>query len=266
MRHQIHLVTLLAIAVWTVSACKHKPTMREMGIVVDTLKAQTSTPLTDSIPSPQCSVDLEVIYITNKEYAQVNDSLLRSGILSPEYLSLTDKKITPQAAIDSFIHRYEDDYKAFYTGIFTDESDIAGATIGYTLKTSIEEGRDSTLCYKALITQRQGSITTSYTLCRNIDLPRKRLLRLDDIFVHGYEKGLSEAIADQLMRQSGHKTLEALRESGFFVNSDIYATPNFILGDKSITFVYVAGEIADRSRGEIQVEVKYSTIKRLMKR
>ena len=205
-------------------------------------------------------------FFSGRKYGKDNWRGGHDGGALPSEKRHTDKKITPQAAIDSFIHRYEDDYKAFYTGIFIDESDIPGATIGYTLKTSIEEGRDSTLCYKALITQRQGSITTSYTLCRNIDLPRKRLLRLDDIFVHGYEKGLSEAIADQLMRQSGHKTLEALRESGFFVNSDIYATPNFILGDKSITFVYVAGEIADRSRGEIQVEVKYSTIKRLMKR
>ena len=266
MRHQIKFVVILAAAVWTVSACRHKPTMREMGIVLDTLKAQTATPLTDSIPTPQCEVDLEVIVIANEEYAPVNDSLLRSGLLSPEYLSLTNKHITPKAAIDSFIRRYEADYKTFYSGIFTDESDPQSASIGYTLRTSIEEGKDSCLCYKALVSNKQGTITTSYTLCRNIDLPRKRLLRLDDIFVHGYERGLSEAIAHQLMKQSANKSLQALRESGFFVNSDIYPTPNFILGDKSITFVYVAGEIADRSRGEIQVEVKYSDIKRLLKR
>ena len=266
MRHPIYFAIILATAVWTVSACKHKPTMREMGILLDTLNVQATASLTDSIPSPHCEVDLEVIVISNKEYAPVNDSLLRSGILSPEYLSLTDKQITPRAAIDSFIRRYEADYKTFYSGIFTDESDSQSASIGYTLRTSIEEGKDSTLCYKAFVSHKQGAITTNYTLCRNIDLPRKRLLQLDDIFVHGYERGLSEAIANQLMKQSANKDLQSLRQSGFFVNSDIYPTPNFILGDKSITFVYVAGEIADRDRGEIQVEVKYSEIKRLLKR
>ena len=199
MRHPIYFAIILATAVWTVSACKHKPTMREMGILLDTLNVQATASLTDSIPSPHCEVDLEVIVISNKEYAPVNDSLLRSGILSPEYLSLTDKQITPRAAIDSFIRRYEADYKTFYSGIFTDESDPQSASIGYTLRTSIEEGKDSTLCYKAFVSHKQGAITTNYTLCRNIDLPRKRLLQLDDIFVHGYERGLSEAIANQLM-------------------------------------------------------------------
>ena len=68
------------------------------------------------------------------------------------------------------------------------------------------------------------------------------------------------------MKQTGCKTPEGLREAGFFVNIEAYAPNNFILGDKVITFVYVAGEIADRSKGEIQVEVKYSDVKDLLKR
>ena len=103
-------------------------------------------------------------------------------------------------------------------------------------------------------------------MCRNIDLAHKRLLTLDDLFVHGAERGLSEAITRQLMRQTANKTEAQLREAGYFINVEPYPTSNFILGDKSITFVYVAGEIADRDRGEIQVEVKYSEIKRLLKR
>ena len=258
--------TIFLVLCLVAAGCCHKPTMREMGIVLDTLTTTGGVPLTDSVASPRCDVDIQLITLANKEYAPVNDSLLRSGILSPEYLSLSDVSIEPKVAVDSFIKRYCDDYRTFYAGLFSDEDDADAATIGFKLRTSIEEGKDSTLCYKAFITSRQGDISTDYTVCRNIDLTHKRLLTLDDIFVHGAEKGLSNAITHQLMRQSANKTETELRQAGFFVNSEPYPTSNFILGDKSITFVYVTGEIADREKGEINVEVKYSDIKHLMKR
>ena len=247
-------------------SCHHKPTLQEMGVVLDTLSAEASAALwPDSTNSPQCHVSLELITFSNKEHSPLNDSLLRSGILSPEYLSLTPISLTPRQAVDSFISRYTSDYREFYSGIYTDEGDSA-ATIGYNLCTSIEEGRDSILTYKARITNRQGSLTTEYTRCVNIDLGGKRLLHLDDVFVPGATKGLEEAITAKLVKQTDSKSVTGLHEAGFFVNSDVYPTGNFILGDKSITFVYVAGEIADRDKGEIMVEVNYSDIRNLLKR
>lgn len=259
-------MALLALCL-ALGSCHHKPTMQEMGVVLDTLKAESHAALVvDSAGSPQCHVSIELITFGNKEYSAINDSLLRSGILSPEYLSLTDMHMTPKAAVDSFIQRYTSDYREFFTGIFSDEGDNKAATIGYTLTTSIEEGKDSVLIYKALISIRQGAITTDYTRCVNIDLGSKRIIELSDIFVPGSENGLQEAIISRLVKQTGCKTPEGLHEAGFFVNSEAYAPNNFILGDKAITFVYVAGEIADRSKGEIQVEVKYSDVSNLMTR
>lgn len=260
------LLTLLLLVIMTLGSCRHHPTMREMGIVLDTLKATGGIALSDSADNPRCKVDIELITLANKEYAPLCDSLLRSGILSPEYLSLTERHITPQAAVDSFIRRYCDDYRTFYAGLFTDEQDTANASIAFTLRTAITEGRDSTLAYRARISNRQGDITTDYTVCLNLDLARKRILHLTDIFVPGYEKALGEAIANQLMRQSSNKSMEELREAGFFNSIVPYATNNFLLSDNAITFVYVAGEIADREKGEIQVEVKLSKIKELLKR
>lgn len=240
--------------------------MREMGIVLDTLHASGGASLTDSAGSPTCAVDIELITLINAEYAPAMDSLLRSGILSPEYLSLTGRHIAPREAVDSFIKRYIADYRTFYSGLYSEEGDTATASIGWTLRTSIEEGLDSTLCYRARISNRQGAVSTDYTVCRNIDLPHNRIVTLDDLFVHGYERGLSAAIAEQLMKQTGNKTMGELRNAGYFVASEVYPTTNFALSGDGITFVYVRGEIADREKGEISVEVKYSKIKHLMHR
>ena len=260
------LLTAVLTLCLALGSCHHKPTLQEMGVVLDTLTAETNAALwPDSANSPQCQVSMELITFSNKEYSPLNDSLIRCGILSPEYLSLTTTPLTPRQAVDSFISRYTSDYREFYSGIYSDEGDSA-ATIGYSLRTSIEEGRDSILAYKARIINRQGSISTEYTRCVNIDLGKKSLLKLEDVFVPGATKGLEEAITDKLVKQTDSKSVTGLREAGFFVNSDVYPTGNFILGDKSITFVYVAGEIADRDKGEIMVEVKYSDIRNLMKR
>lgn len=257
---------LLLSALLLTVGCHHRPTMREMGIVLDTLRVSSGAPLTDSLPEPSCEVDIELITLANAEYSSLNDSLLRSGILTPEYLSLTDTTLTPREAVDSFIVRYISDYRTFFANIFLDEGDAEAVKKSYQLTTGIEEGRDSVLCYEARITQKEGALQNTYTICKNLDLAHCRLLTLDDVFVHGADHGLAEAITSQLMHQTAKKTPNELHEAGFFAGTDVYPTPNFLLGDKSVTFVYVPGEIADRDKGEIRVEVKYSNVKNLLKR
>ena len=171
-----------------------------------------------------------------------------------------------RTAVDSFITRYIQDYRDFYSGIYNDELDSNNAFLEFKLSTSIMEGTDSTLVYQAHQSNKQGDVTTEFNKFVNIDLRHKRLLTLDDIFVHGYEKALNDAICQKLLKQTGNKNESQLHQSGFFTNIPIYATNNFKLEDKSITFVYVMGEIADRDKGEIQVEVNYSDIKALFKR
>ena len=202
-------------------SCHHKPTLQEMGVVLDTLSAEASAALwPDSTNSPQCHVSLELITFSNKEHSPLNDSLLRSGILSPEYLSLTPISLTPRQAVDSFISRYTSDYPEFYTGIYTDEGDSA-ATIGYNLRTSIEEGRDSILTYKARITNRQGSLTTEYTRCVNIDLGGKRLLHLDDVFVPGATKGLEEESKNQKGKIVHQERYSGSMTRSFYIGEEV---------------------------------------------
>ena len=254
-----------ALVMSVIVGCHHKPTVQELGIVLDTLRADTIAALSDSAAQPHCEVHLQLLTFADKKYAPLNDSLLHSDILSPQYLSLGSKVFTPKEAVDSFIQRYIEDYRSFFSGIYIDEPTVEAATIGYKVTSQVEVGSDNVLNYLANATVDQGTISTNYTICLNLDLTRQRILHLDDIFVHGAEKGLADAIAEQLMEQTSTKSVDALQQAGFFVNSTPYPTENFILKDNGITFVYVTSEIADRSKGEIQVEVKNSAIKPLFK-
>ncbi len=260
-------ILIIIVSSITIVSCKHKPTIQEMGIMLDTIFVEQSAKLLpDSAFSPECKLHISLITISNKEYGSINDSLLRCGILSPEYLSLTDTSIPPNVAVDSFVKRYVQDYRFFYSGIYGNEADTINSRLEFNLSTSISEGTDSTLVYKAHLSNHQGKIITDYNKYVNIDLRKQKLLTLDDIFVHGYEKALVDAICAKLMKQTGNHDIAQLRQSGYFSNVPIYATNNFIFEDESITFVYVMGEIADRDKGEIKVEVKLSDIKQLLRR
>ena len=261
------IILSLLTAGMSFEACRHKPTIQEMGIRLDTIEVEHSAPLLpDSAVTPQCHLSLSLITIANEELKSINDSLIRCGILSPEYLSLTDMSLSPQVAVDSFVARYVSDYQTFYAGIYNEEQDDNTAQLSLKMTTSIKEGTDSTLVYQAHITNSQGDVCIDYNKYVNINLHSLKLLTLDDIFVHGYERALCEAIGSKLLKQTGFKDMAQLHQGGYFSNIPIYATNNFIFEDKSITFVYVMGEIADRDKGEIQVEVNLSDIKTLLRK
>ena len=60
--------------------------------------------------------------------------------------------------------------------------------------------------------------------------------------------------------------LIALLEVGVFDGIDVYATDNFIMGEKNMTFIYVEDEIAPHSMGEIRVVLDYGELNGIMKR
>ena len=62
--------------------CKHHPTMKEMGVVLDTLAIDTTATLSDSAQQAHCSVSLQLLTFANKEYAPLNDSLLHLAVAS----------------------------------------------------------------------------------------------------------------------------------------------------------------------------------------
>ena len=118
-----------ALVMSMIVGCHHKPTVQELGIVLDTLRADTVAALSDSAAQPHCEVHLQLLTFADKKYAPLNDSLLHSDILSPQYLSLGNKVFTPKEAVDSFIQRYIEYYRSFFAGIYIDEPTVEAATI-----------------------------------------------------------------------------------------------------------------------------------------
>lgn len=261
------LCAILTTIILLTGSCKHQSVVEKLGLQFDTIHIESTTQLVDSGVSPHCQVNIDLIVVKGDEYRQLTDSLLRSGVLQPDYLSLTSRSFTPREALDTFVIRYATDYREFYGGLLTEdatEADSACLSLTYQLTTEIEEGRDDVLCHISHVSRSEGDLTTSYTVVNNMDMAKRKLLHLDDVFVPGYQNGLNEAILKSLEAKTGIQGLNNLRQAGYFVSTDVYAPNNIKLGDDYITFIYMPSEIADREKGEVAVDVKYSAIKRLL--
>ncbi len=249
-----------------ISSCEKKVTILSKGIQFDTLQTDTTALLCDSGGKAHCHLHLNLIFFNGKEYEQVNDSLIRSGLLAPEYLSLSDYKMTPREAVDSFINRYISDYREFYTTVYAEEGDDTTATLSYSIDTEIRDGLSGITNYVAHVRSDLGAGSTEYTQVLNIDINNDRVLHLENVFLDGYEKELGDIIAEYLWKQLKLGSMKELHSAGYFVQCIPYATTNFEMTDKGIRFIYIKGEIADRDKGETVVNVPYSAIRRLMRR
>ncbi len=261
------LFAILSAIMLCAVSCKHTSVVEKLGLKFDTIHVEATTQLVDSGNSPQCSVSIDMITVQGDKYRALTDSLLRSGVLQPDYLSQTSHSFTPREAVDTFMKRYASDYREFYSGLYTADSTSVPASdlnIQYQLTTEIQEGRGDVLCHLSHVMKREGTVGTYYTLVSNMDMSQGKLVHLQDVFVPGYTNALNQAIQNRLEDKVGVKGLAQLRDAGYFVSTDVYATNNFILGRDHITFIYVPSEIADRAKGEVAIDVKYSTIKGIL--
>lgn len=80
----------------------------------DSIKMDSTVFLTEDTAGPRCHISLCLTYAKGKNAEYINDSIIRSGVLCPDYFSITPQKISVPEAADSFMTRYLNDYKVDY--------------------------------------------------------------------------------------------------------------------------------------------------------
>lgn len=84
----------LAILLFLMSSCGHKSTTpKRLDIPTGVVSVDTVAHPSEAI---QCHVHVEFAYLKGNKYAVVNDSLLRMGLLQPDYFAINYDKLTPQ--------------------------------------------------------------------------------------------------------------------------------------------------------------------------
>lgn len=268
-------IFLLAFAVgasvFMMSSCGGKATGGNGvtdSLTFDSIKVDSTVSLSGDTAGPTCHVSLCITYAKGKNADYINDSIIRSGILIPDYFSVTNQKISVKQAADSFMTRYFNDYKHDYGDLYrADKAHSASYNCEYILKTKVLTGSDKYLTYVAdIYNYTGGSHGASIVLTKNISTKTGKIVLLKDIFVPGYEQGLNKLILAELCKQFGVKDLKGLNDKGVLTGMDVYAPDNFILGDKDITFIYSPDEIAYHAAGEIRVKLNLSDMEDLLRK
>lgn len=234
----------------------------------DSVKVDSTQFLTEDTTGPRCHVKLCLTYAKGKNADLINDSLIRSGVLSPDFFSITDKHISVPEAVDSFVTKYMDDYTSFYGDLYkADKANAASYNCEYNVSSMVSQDNPDYYTYVANVYNYMGGAHGSQiAVVRNISVKSGKIVQLKDLFVPGYEKGLQAAIVAKLCDEHKVKDIKALAaKTTIFDGIDVYASDNFLIGKKSITFIYSPDEIACHAAGEIRVEVSNDDIKDLFK-
>lgn len=208
-----------------------------------------------------CTIHMNIKAAKGANADAINHRLIRSGFLSPDYLSLIEERMSMQQAVDTFVTLFIEDYRRFYPLVIHEENDSMKGILNYRVDTRVEQGRDDIYIYKAAVSQTFDTQSTDFTIVRNIDSATGKVVTLDDLLRKGSEKELRKLLTDRLheRRKDGGK------ETQVEDKRLIPLTRNVAIGEDRLTFIYVQGEIADRSQGEINIELPYSTLSKLMK-
>lgn len=271
MRKFILLAFIVCSAILVISSCGGKSGGNGVlsdSITFDSVKVDSTVALSEDTTGPRCHVSLCITYAKGKNADYINDSIIRSGILSPDYFSITSQKISIQEAADSFLTRYLSEYKRDYGELYrADKAHSASYNCEYIVKTRVEQETDKYLTYIAdIYNYGGGAHGISIVITKNIDVNTGKIVTLKDLFVPGYEQKLNELIVKGLCEKFEVKDFKGLNDKAVLLGMDVYAPDNFIIGKKNITFIYSPDEIAYHAAGEIRVTISNSDIEDLLKK
>lgn len=105
-----------------------------------------------------------------------------------------------------------------------------------------------------------GNYGTTYV---SVDLSKKKVLTLQDIFKAGFEKPLDALLEKMARKKYNINPKESL--DTYFLVEEIHANNNFAVTPKGIMFNYVPYEIASYGEGEVQFFVPFEEMKAFLK-
>ena len=238
------------------------------GLEFDSVVVDTTMALGTSTDAPQCHIRLSVQYAKGKNEQQVNNAIVHSGILVPDYFAIGRENLSMEHVVDSFVGRYLNDYQNVYGDFYRMDKEHASLyNNDYILSTHTQKGKKDIVIYLAnSYLHAGGSYGSAITIAKNIDVEKGRIVELKDVFVPGYEQQLCELIEEKLLKRFDVKTLDDLHKQSVFSGIDIYAPENFMMEEDQMTFIYVEDEVAPHALGEIRVSIPYNELNGILKK
>ena len=235
------------------SSCGHKSSApKKLDIPTAVVSVDTIAHLSDAI---QCHVHIDFTYLKESKYAAVNDSLLRMGLLQPDYFSINSDRQNPQIAIPTFVRQYIKEYMEIAQLVRQREKDKSQLIGELTIKTELRAAADNYITALSHIAINNGNgQLTKYTIARNFNPQNGQLITLQKQFGNDYKEKLTKEIIERIAEKEDLEKddIAGLQAKGYFIGIARYPADNFILTDDSTVFIYSPGEISQK---EVRVAI-----------
>ena len=217
--------------------CTGKKSSKKLTVPVGQAVADTLVRLDDTTA---CHVHVEFAYLKGEKYGTVNDSLLRMGLLQPDYFSISNERLVPEKAVREFVRRYIAEYRDMARLIRETEKGLSKLNWNLDIHTQFIPGKgNGIVCLSSIRLENSGVGPLTYVIARNFDPETGKLITMQNEFGNDYNKRLGEKIAEKL---------EDMDATTAFGGVKAYPTENFILTDDSLTFIYTPGELDSKER------------------
>lgn len=230
----------------------------------ESIQVKKSVKLMDNA-SPVCSFDLSLLY-ANGSNKRINEAINKD--ITKEILG--NDSLAPKEAVDSFISSYSRLYKtqtvALYKNDVKNNDTNKWYSFYYTLKTEVEDGNDSIICYKSDFEKFEGGPQAYHTIrWLNFNKESGNRVTLGAILKSGYEPVLSGLLLKKLLEKYKFKDENAMHSAGFLNNAEMYPSDNYLIKDNAIVFLYNSSEIAPYTAGETELTVSLDELEDWLK-
>ena len=260
----------LAIACFAMTACGNggnggSGSKEGAAIEFQPVKCEKSAKIIDADNAPACSVHIELQEAKGSQEAvakAINETVIE------ELLEMN--QLTMQQAVDSFANKYASTYRHDFAQLYKEDASSPDSRAWYeyyyNIISEVRKGRNGTIVYIANTDYYEGGAHgLNFQTVLNFEPSTGKLLKLDDIFVPGYEKTLTDLLLQALYEETETENLDELHDKGFLYDMEMYPAYNFILGSGGVTFVYAPYEIAPYSEGIIELTIDYGQLEKLLK-
>lgn len=201
---------------------------------------------------PYCKLSLNIKFVKGKYAQAINNTIINSNILAPEYLPHRCADMGLKEIVDLYIEKYLSDYRNSYEMLYMNDKENAEYyNNSYKLDTETEINKKGILTYIAKTTIKNGNNdAVCKTVVHNINIKDGKILSLSDIFKHGYENTIKTKLRKELEKQLDDDTNKT-----HINKDDLYIPNNFIIRNNKITFIYCEGDILSLKNGEIRIDI-----------
>lgn len=270
-KQTVSLLVLLLAASGFFFSCSNIMNKNAGALEFDSIRVNETAHLFGDSTKPACNLIINFAYAAKSSDNRLKDSLnsyFLAACFGDKYIALT-----PAEAVKKYTEKYVDNYRKDLEPIYRkdekDKEDDASMEAWYSYYKGIESHVQlyikNLLVYRVDYNEYTGGAHGIYmSSFLNLDLRTLAPIRLDDLFVNGYEEPLTDLLWNQLMADNKVATRQELEDMGYATTGNLEPTENFYLDREGITFYYNVYDITPYVMGPVKITLPYQMMQHLL--